>query len=100
MTALADRAAQAESVGTTELLDVEIVVPVFNEEADLGPSVRRLHRFLRDYFPFTAMITIADNASTDRTWERAGELAAPGSSPTWTSTCRPTSTRCCHSSRR
>jgi putative flippase GtrA len=70
MTALADR------TNGTALLDVEIVVPVFNEEVDLEPSVRRLHTFLRDQFPFDAMITIADNASTDRTWARAAALAA------------------------
>jgi putative flippase GtrA len=57
-------------------LDVEIVVPVYNEQDDLGPSVRRLHAYLQDAFPFTAMITIADNASTDATWECARQLEA------------------------
>ena len=32
---------------------VDIVVPVKDEERDLGPSVRRLRAFLRDEFPFT-----------------------------------------------
>jgi putative flippase GtrA len=50
--------------GTT----VDIVIPVRNEERDLGPGVRRLHAFLREEFPFTARITIADNASDDGTW--------------------------------
>jgi putative flippase GtrA len=50
---------------------VDIVIPVRNEERDLGPSVRRLHSFLRDEFPFTARITIADNASDDGTWSQA-----------------------------
>jgi putative flippase GtrA len=59
----------------TQLVDVEIVVPVFNEQHDLGPSVRRLHAFLDAHFPFTATITIADNASTDNTWVCATELA-------------------------
>ncbi len=59
-----------------QVLDVEIVVPVFNEERDLEPSVRRLHAFLRDQFPFEALITIADNASTDTTWDVAHQLAA------------------------
>ena len=67
MTALAVRPA-------TSVLDVEIVVPVYNEEADLEPSVRRLHEFLRAQFPCDAQITIADNASTDRTWETAQRL--------------------------
>ena len=58
--------------GTT---DVEIVVPVYNEERDLAKSVRRLHAYLHDEFPFTTMITIADNASSDDTWHVAQRLA-------------------------
>jgi putative flippase GtrA len=57
------------------VVDVDIVVPVFNEEDDLEPSVRRLHAYLRDRFPFSATIIIADNASTDATWARATALA-------------------------
>ena len=41
-----------DGLGDTTV-DVEIVVPVYNEQHDLGPSVRRLHDFLRDQFPFT-----------------------------------------------
>ncbi len=41
-------------------------MPVRNEERDLAPSIRRLHGFLRESFPFTARVTIADNGSTDR----------------------------------
>ena len=55
---------------------VEIVVPVRNEECDLAPSVRRLVGYLRDSFPCTVRVTIADNGSTDRTWAVARELAA------------------------
>jgi glycosyltransferase involved in cell wall biosynthesis len=55
---------------------VEIVVPVRNEERDLAPSIRRLHAYLLDQFPFTARITIADNGSTDGTWAQALALAA------------------------
>jgi putative flippase GtrA len=54
---------------------VDIVVPVHNEEADLEPSVRRLHTYLTQEFPFSARITIADNASTDGTWPLATRLA-------------------------
>src|SRR5689334_724761 len=54
---------------------VEIVVPVMDEERDLGPSVRRLDAFLDTGFPFTARITIADNGSTDGTWATACALA-------------------------
>jgi glycosyltransferase involved in cell wall biosynthesis len=53
---------------------VDIVVPVFNEERDLEPSVRRLRAHLDDRFPFPARITIADNASTDGTWQIAERL--------------------------
>ena len=54
---------------------VEIVIPVRNEERDLGPAVRRLRAYLDDRFPFAARITIADNGSTDGTWAQALELA-------------------------
>jgi putative flippase GtrA len=54
---------------------VEIVVPVRNEERDLAPSVRRLVAYLRDGFPFTARVTVADNGSTDGTWSVARSLA-------------------------
>ena len=56
--------------------DVEIVVPVYNEAAGLDRSIRRLHRFLTDGFPFRWRITIADNASVDATPEIARRLAA------------------------
>ena len=55
---------------------VDVVVPVYNEETDLGPSVRRLHAYLDLHLPVTYRITIADNASTDRTWEIAEDLAS------------------------
>lgn len=54
---------------------VEIVVPVHNEEADLASSIHGLHRHLEDsHFPYPYLITIADNASTDDTWELAQVL--------------------------
>ncbi|MFE2282761.1 glycosyltransferase [Streptomyces sp. NPDC059443] len=55
---------------------LDVVIPVFNEEKDLGPCVRRLHEHLTRTFPYPFRITIADNASTDRTPEVAAELAA------------------------
>ncbi len=55
---------------------LDVVVPVYNEEATLADSVYRLHRHLRDQFPFPARITIADNASVDGTPRIAEELAA------------------------
>jgi glycosyltransferase involved in cell wall biosynthesis len=53
---------------------LDLVVPVYNEEADLERSVRRLHAYLEHEFPFSFRITIADNASRDRTWEIARRL--------------------------
>jgi len=60
---------------TTGVATVEIVVPVHNEEGDLAPSVRRLHAYLDERFPLSWTITVADNASTDRTWDIARRLA-------------------------
>ena len=47
--------------------DVEIVIPVYNEQQSLEASIRRLHDFLSSEFPFSWQITIADNASSDAT---------------------------------
>lgn len=54
---------------------VEVVVPVYNEATDLEASIRRLHAYLSDRFPLAWLITVADNASTDRTWPLACRLA-------------------------
>jgi putative flippase GtrA len=72
----ADITGPAGTAGPPGACQVEIVVPVKDEEADLAPSVRRLAAFLAGGFPFTAHVTIADNGSTDRTWEIATGLAA------------------------
>jgi glycosyltransferase involved in cell wall biosynthesis len=56
-------------------MDVEIVVPVYNEQAGLEHSIRSLHRYLRSEFPFSWRIVIADNASTDDTPTIAAALA-------------------------
>src|SRR5439155_1102941 len=55
---------------------IDMVIPVYNEERDLVPSVRRLHAYLEARFPFPATITIVDNASTDATWPIAEYLAS------------------------
>src|SRR5512143_3818825 len=62
--------------GTGQRCSVELVVPVYNEETDLEPGIERLHDYLQASFPLTYRITIADNASTDRTWRIAQSLAA------------------------
>jgi putative flippase GtrA len=56
-------------------VDVDIVVPVYNEQAALELSVRRLHEFLREAFPFSWRIVVADNASTDATPDIARALS-------------------------
>ncbi|WP_407551176.1 bifunctional glycosyltransferase family 2/GtrA family protein [Streptomyces sp. Pv4-95] len=53
---------------------LDVVIPVYNEESDLEPCVRRLHQHLTRTFPYGFRITIADNASTDRTPEVAALL--------------------------
>ncbi len=56
---------------------VQVVVPVFNEEHALEPCLRRLHAHLSGPgFPFTWRIVVADNASTDATVAVARRLAA------------------------
>ena len=54
---------------------VEVVVPVYNEEAVLARSIGRLHRLLSGDFPFSWRIVIADNGSSDRTPAIAKRLA-------------------------
>jgi len=56
--------------------EVEIVIPVHNEEHVLAESVDRLHSFLQNGFPFSADVTVADNASTDATLAVARELGS------------------------
>ena len=55
---------------------LDVVVPVYNEQAALADSIHRLHRHLRENFPYPVRITIADNASIDDTPVIAAELAA------------------------
>jgi glycosyltransferase involved in cell wall biosynthesis len=54
---------------------VEIVIPVYNEQAVLQSSVRRLHRFLTANLPYRWRIVVVDNASTDATLFIARSLA-------------------------
>ena len=57
-------------------LDVEIVVPVYNEAPHLAERITELRRFLDESFPFRALVTVVDNASTDETFALARQLAA------------------------
>ena len=54
---------------------IDVVVPVHDEEAALEASLRRLHRYLSSEFPFSWRIVVADNASTDATPAIAARLA-------------------------
>ncbi|MGW4484830.1 glycosyltransferase [Amycolatopsis sp. NPDC004368] len=55
---------------------LDVVIPVYNEETDLEPCIRRLHAHLEAHAGCTYRITIADNASTDATLRIAEQLAA------------------------
>jgi putative flippase GtrA len=83
LTALSERPVALWQQPARARAQVEIVVPVHDEEATLALSVRRLHRFLTAEFPFTWRIVIADNASTDATAEVAAALAGDLPSVAW-----------------
>ncbi len=55
---------------------LDLVIPVYNEAAGLEASVRAVCAYLATQLPFTARVTIADNASTDGTLAVAERLAA------------------------
>jgi glycosyltransferase involved in cell wall biosynthesis len=55
--------------------DIEIIVPVYNESAQLAERITRLRSFLDESFPFQTLVTVVDNASTDATFAVATELA-------------------------
>jgi len=57
------------------MVDVEVVIPVYNEQRVLEGSVRRLHAYLSRRFPFSWRIVIADNGSTDATLVVARRLS-------------------------
>ena len=54
---------------------VAVVIPVYNEEKALPESIAKLRDFLSLNFKHQWHIVIADNASTDKTWEIAQSLA-------------------------
>jgi glycosyltransferase involved in cell wall biosynthesis len=57
-------------------IDVDIAIPVYNEETILAESITRLHDFLSTDFPFSWRMVVVDNASSDSTRELGEELAA------------------------
>ncbi|MCB4207762.1 bifunctional glycosyltransferase family 2/GtrA family protein [Arthrobacter sp. UM1] len=54
---------------------LEIVIPVYNEEHTIEHAVRRLNAYLDEWVPYSAIITVADNASTDSTLDVAERLS-------------------------
>lgn len=70
--AAAPRRAGSDLAGVATVL--EVVIPVHDEEVQLEASVERVLAHLRT-LPWSARITIADNASTDRTAVIAQRLA-------------------------
>jgi glycosyltransferase involved in cell wall biosynthesis len=56
-------------------MHAEVTIPVYNEENDLPKCIQTLTKFLEAEKALDVSIVIADNASTDRTWELAQELA-------------------------
>jgi glycosyltransferase involved in cell wall biosynthesis len=60
---------------STDTLDLDVVVPVFNEQETLEVSIIALYKFLTTSMRENWRITIADNASTDGTLALAEGLA-------------------------
>ncbi len=54
---------------------LDLVVPVYNEQAALAASVACLTAYLDEQFPFTWRVTVVDNASTDDTARIGAALA-------------------------
>ncbi len=59
-----------------EAVQVEVVVPVYNEARQLAERIATLCEFLDQSLPFTSLVTIVDNGSTDGTAIVARRLAA------------------------
>ena len=76
MATVLTRTPSAASVRGYEPPIVEIAVPVYNEVGTLARSIVRLSAYLQHAFPLSVRVTIADNGSTDGTWEAALALAA------------------------
>lgn len=56
---------------------LEIVIPIYNEEKELEQNISKLHSFLvRNFNDYKWHITIADNASTDMSFNLAKKLSS------------------------
>ena len=59
-----------------EAVQVDVVVPVYNEAHLLAERIATLREFLDESLPFSSLVTIVDNGSTDGTAVVARRLAA------------------------
>jgi glycosyltransferase involved in cell wall biosynthesis len=73
---MAERPTYGETALPHRQVSVEVVVPVYNEEAALPESIPKLCDYLETYFPYRWSVVTADNASTDATLAVAERLAA------------------------
>ena len=53
---------------------IDVVIPVYNEEAILMSSISSLTTYLAQHIPLQWRVIIADNASTDNTWLIAEQI--------------------------
>ncbi len=60
---------------------IDVVVPVFNEEAVLDANVTRLCAYLERHFPFRWQVTVVDNASKVST--TSSTVATRAKSASW-----------------
>jgi glycosyltransferase involved in cell wall biosynthesis len=67
------------SATIADVATVDVVIPVLNEAHVLERSVRALHSYLSDHLGHTWRIVVADNGSTDGTFEIARKLEGLGS---------------------
>jgi len=57
----------------SEFIDLSIIVPAYNEELRIPPTLERLHRFLQSQ-PLRYEIIVVDDGSKDRTCETVFEM--------------------------
>lgn len=55
-------------------MDLNILLPVYNEEKRLRNGVEKTQQYLQDCADFTYKLTIVDNASSDKTQQIAEQL--------------------------
>ncbi len=58
---------------SSEVIEISIVIPLFNEEASLNELVGSIKKALSDKFSYE--IIFVDDGSTDRSWLKIKELS-------------------------